>query len=224
SVVGVIKKQGKGVLGGGWEFDESVMMPYPFFKQVFREKWSNPKIMIQGREGIALEAFKDELRGRMRNIRRLGPKEEDDFALNAISDFSKAVSGFFGSVTLGGWFIGLLSLIVGAFSIANIMFVTVRERTPIIGLKKAIGAKKSTILAEFLLESAFICLVGGAIGVLLVFGLTFLLTSLFNFPVFISMKILGVAVGICIAIGIGAGIIPASIAAKLDPVVAIRSK
>jgi putative ABC transport system permease protein len=91
-------------------------------------------------------------------------------------------------------------------------------------LKKAIGAKKSTILAEFLLESAFICLVGGAIGVLLVFGLTFLLTSLFNFPVFISMKILGVAVGICIAIGIGAGIIPASIAAKLDPVVAIRSK
>lgn len=224
SVIGVIKKQGKGVLGGGWEFDESVMMPYPFFKQVFREKWSNPKIMIQGREGIALEAFKDELRGRMRNIRRLGPKEEDDFALNAISDFSKAVSGFFGSVTLGGWFIGLLSLIVGAFSIANIMFVTVRERTPIIGLKKAIGAKKSTILAEFLLESAFICLVGGAIGVLLVFGLTFLLTSLFNFPVFISMKILGVAVGICIAIGIGAGIIPASIAAKLDPVVAIRSK
>lgn len=224
TVVGVIKKQGKGVLGGGWEFDDCVIMPYPHFKQVFVEKWSSPKIMVQGKPGVSLDAFKDELKGRMRNIRRLGPRETDDFTLNAVSDFSKAVSGFFSSVSLGGWFIGLLSLIVGAFSIANIMFVTVRERTPIIGLKKAIGAKKSTILAEFLLESAFICLLGGAIGVLLVFGLTFLLSSAFNFPVFISLKILGVAVGICITIGIGAGIIPASIAARLDPVVAIRSK
>lgn len=224
TVVGVIKKQGKGVLGGGWEFDDCVIMPYPHFKQVFVEKWSSPKIMVQGKPGVSLDAFKDELKGRMRNIRRLGPREADDFTLNAVSDFSKAVSGFFSSVSLGGWFIGLLSLIVGAFSIANIMFVTVRERTPIIGLKKAIGAKKSTILAEFLLESAFICLLGGAIGVLLVFGLTFLLSSAFNFPVFISLKILGVAVGICVTIGIGAGIIPASIAARLDPVVAIRSK
>lgn len=223
TIIGVIKKQGKGILGG-WEFDESAILPYPTFKQIFVERYSSPVIMVQGKPGVPLESFKGELKGIMRNVRRLAPKEDDDFALNAISDFSKQVSGFFGSVTLGGWFIGLLSLIVGAFSIANIMFVTVRERTPIIGLKKAIGAKKITILGEFLLESAFICLLGGAIGVLLVFALTFLLTSAFNFPVFISMKILGVAVGICIAIGIGAGIIPASIAAKLDPVVAIRSK
>jgi len=224
TIVGVIKKKGKGVLGGGWNFDEAVITPYPQFRQMFKEKNSNPKIMAQGIPGLADEALKGELRGKMRNIRRLGPMEEDDFSLNAISDFSKAVSGFFSSVSLGGWFIGLLSLIVGAFSIANIMFVTVRERTNIIGLKKAIGAKKRTIMTEFLLESSFICLLGGLIGLILVFALTFLLTKIFEFPVFISPGILGLALSICIGIGILAGIIPASIAARLDPVVAIRSK
>jgi putative ABC transport system permease protein len=180
--------------------------------------------MVQGKPNIDVESMRGELKGEMRNMRRLGPKEEDDFTLNSVSDFSKAVNGFFGNVSIGGWFIGILSLIVGAFSIANIMFVTVRERTPIIGLKKAIGAKKGTILAEFLLESAFICILGGAIGLLLVFGMTFVLTAAFQFPVFISFNILSLALGICIMIGVVAGIIPASIAAKMDPVVAIRSK
>ncbi len=222
-IIGVIKKQGKSLIGG-WAFDECLILTYPFYRLIFEEKWSQPNIMVQGQDNMSVEAMRDELKGTMRNLRRLGPREEDDFSLNSVSDFSKAVSGFFGSVTLGGWFIGLLSLIVGAFSIANIMFVTVRERTPIIGLKKAIGAKKGTILAEFLLESAFICVLGGAIGVLLVFLLTFALTSAFGFPVFISMNILTLAVGICVGIGILAGIIPASMAAKMDPVVAIRSK
>jgi putative ABC transport system permease protein len=222
-VIGVIKKQGKSMIGG-WEFDQCLLLTYPYYRLVFEEKWSNPNIMVQGQDKMSVEAMRDELKGTMRNLRRLGPRQEDDFSLNSVSDFSKAVSGFFGSVSMGGWFIGLLSLIVGAFSIANIMFVTVRERTPIIGLKKAIGAKRSTIMAEFLLESAFICLLGGAIGILLVYILTFFLTKAFEFPVFISMNILGLAGGICIAIGILAGIIPASIAAKMDPVVAIRSK
>jgi putative ABC transport system permease protein len=223
TIIGVIKKQGKGIIGG-WGFDECVMLPYEYFKQIFREKWSSPVIMAQSLPGISDEAFRDELKGKMRNVRRLGPKDVDDFTCNSVQDFSKSVSGFFANVSLGGWFIGLLSLIVGAFSIANIMFVTVRERTSIIGLKKAIGAKRSTIMAEFLLESSFICLLGGLIGLIMVFGLTFLLTSLFEFPVFISFKILSIALSICMAIGILAGIIPASIAARLDPVVAIRSK
>ena len=222
-IIGVIKKQGKSLIGG-WQFDQCLILTYPYYRLLFEEKWSNPNIMVQGQDNMSVEAMRDELKGTMRNLRRLGPRDEDDFSLNSVSDFSKAVSGFFGSVSMGGWFIGLLSLIVVAFSIANIMFVTVRERTPIIGLKKAIGAKKSTILAEFLLESAFICLLGGAIGVLLVFALTFFLTQAFGFPVFISMNILTLAVGICIGIGILAGIIPASMAAKMDPVVAIRSK
>jgi putative ABC transport system permease protein len=222
-IIGVIKKQGQSFVGG-WNFDRCVIVPYRTFQLLFTERYSNPVIMAQARPELDVDAFRDELKGKMRNIRRLGPKETDNFTLNSVSDFSKSVSGFFSSVSLGGWFIGLLSLIVGAFSIANIMFVTVRERTSIIGLKKAIGAKRSTILAEFLLESSFICLLGGLIGLILVFVLTFFLTQAFKFPVYISMKILGLALSICIAIGILAGIIPAFIAARLDPVVAIRSK
>lgn len=223
-IVGVIKKQGKSFIEG-WQFDQSILLSYRFMKQMlFNERFNNPKIIVKGPENMSTDALKDELKGAMRSIHRLGPTEEDDFALNAISDFSKAVSSLFGSVNLGGWMIGLLSLIVGAFGIANIMFVTVRERTPVIGLKKAIGAKKRTILMEFLLESALICIIGGLIGILLVVLMAQLLSAAFNFPVFVSGNILALALGICIAIGVLAGIIPAMIAAKMDPVVAIRSK
>ena len=109
------------------------------------------------------------------------------------------------------------------FGVANIMFVTVRERTSQIGLKKALGAKRSTILTEFLLESAFLCILGGMIGLLLVFILTLVFTSLLGFTLFISADIMALAIGICILVGVIAGIIPASIAARMDPVVAIRS-
>ncbi len=223
-VVGVMKKQGKSFIEG-WQFDQSVLLSYRFMKQMlFDERWNNPKIIVKGPEGMSTDALKDELKGAMRSIRRIGPTEEEDFALNAISDFSKAVSSLFGSVNMGGWMIGILSLIVGAFGIANIMFVTVRERTPIIGLKKAIGAKKRTILMEFLLESAMICIIGGLIGILLVVIMAQVLSSVFNFPIFVSANILLLAIGICVSIGILAGIIPAMIAARMDPVVAIRSK
>jgi putative ABC transport system permease protein len=223
-IVGVIKKQGKSFIEG-WQFDQSILLSYRFMKQMlFNERFNNPKIIVKGPDNMSTDALKDELKGAMRSIHRLGPTEEDDFALNAISDFSKAVSSLFGSVNLGGWMIGLLSLIVGAFGIANIMFVTVRERTPVIGLKKAIGAKKRTILMEFLLESALICIIGGLIGIILVVLMAQLLSAAFNFPVFVSGNILALALGICIGIGVLAGIIPAMIAAKMDPVVAIRSK
>jgi putative ABC transport system permease protein len=193
-------------------------------QMLFNERFNNPKIIVKGPEYMSTDALKDELKGAMRSIHRLGPTQEDDFALNAISDFSKAVSSLFASVNLGGWMIGLLSLIVGAFGIANIMFVTVRERTPIIGLKKAIGAKKRTILMEFLLESALICIIGGIIGIALVVIMAQVLTSVFDFNIYVSFNILTLAIGICVSIGVLAGIIPAMIAAKMDPVVAIRSK
>src|SRR5438128_9893993 len=104
------------------------------------------------------------MEGVMRSIRKLSPKMEDDFSLNDVSGFSDQVSSVFSSINIGGWAIGLLSLVVGAFGIANIMFVTVKERTAMIGLKKAIGAKRSSILMEFLLEAAIICIMGGLIG------------------------------------------------------------
>ena len=223
-IVGVIKKQGKSFVEG-WQFDQSILLSYGFMKQMlFNERFNNPKIIVKGPENMSSDALKDELKGAMRSIRRLAPVEDDDFSLNAISDFSKTASSLFANVNLGGWMIGLLSLIVGAFGIANIMFVTVRERTPIIGLKKAIGAKKRTILMEFLLESAMICVIGGIIGIILVVVMAKLLSTVFDFPVFVSGNILTLAISICVSIGILAGIIPAMIAAKMDPVVAIRSK
>lgn len=222
-VVGLIKKQGKSFVGG-WEYDNSILMPVGFMKEIMREKNSNPIIMVQGKETVAMEQLRDELTGAMRSIRKLKPTEEDDFALNDIDAFSSFASEIFGGINMGGWFIAILSLVVGMFGVANIMFVTVRERTSQIGLKKAIGAKRSVILTEFLLESAFLCIMGGLLGLSLVFILTLASKAIFGFTVVIAPNILILAITICIIVGVMAGIIPASIAAKMDPVVAIRSK
>ena len=113
---------------------------------------------------------------------------------------------------------------MGMFGVANIMFVTVRERTSQIGLKKAIGAKRTTILTEFLLESAFLCVIGGVIGMIAVFALTLIISRMLSFPVTIPLNIILLAVSICLFTGVAAGIIPAFVAARMDPVVAIRSK
>ncbi len=221
-VVGVIKKQGKQMLGG-WEFDQSVVMPYRFARNIMDEKKADPLIMVQGQDNINSKALQDDLRGTMRSIHKLSPMQDDDFALNDLNDISEVMSQAFVSVNIGGWAIAALSLIVGMFGVANIMFVSVKERTSQIGLKKAIGAKNGVILTEFLLESAFLCIIGGLIGILLVFGGTRLVTYLFEFPIFISTSLLVIGIVICIVVGLAAGIIPAYRASRLDPVVAIRS-
>ena len=185
---------------------------------------ADPLILVKGKENITSKVLQDDLRGIMRSIHKLSPTQDDDFALNDVNDFSDMMSQAFVSVNIGGWAIAALSLIVGMFGVANIMFVTVKERTPQIGLKKAIGAKSGVILTEFLAESAFLCIIGGIIGILLVFGLTKLVSSVFDFPIFISTPLLLLAVFICIVVGLLAGIIPAYQASRMDPVVAIRSK
>lgn len=222
NVVGLIKKQGQSIIDM-WGFDNSILMTSNFLKSMTREENSNPVIIVKARDNVSIEQLKDDLTGAMRSIRKLKPTEEDNYSLNDIEPLREATEGLFSGINKGGWAIAALSLIVGMFGVANIMFVTVRERTGQIGIKKAIGAKRSTILLEFLLESAFLCILGGAIGLLLVFILTLIFSSLFDFPIFISVGIMGLAVSICIIIGILAGIIPASIAARMDPVVAIRS-
>ncbi|OQY92038.1 MAG: hypothetical protein B6D37_15515 [Sphingobacteriales bacterium UTBCD1] len=222
-VVGVFKKQGKSMIGG-WGFDESVVLPYKFARSIMDERRADPLIMIQGQDNLTSKALKDDLTGVVRAIHKLSPTQEDDFTLNDINDFSSAISSAFVSLNIGGWAIAALSLIVGMFGVANIMFVTVRERTGQIGLKKAVGAKKRIILSEFLIESAFLCIIGGLIGLLLVFILTQALTHILDFPVYISSSNMAMAISICIVVGIVAGFIPASQAAKMDPVVAIRSR
>ncbi|WEK34127.1 MAG: ABC transporter permease [Candidatus Pseudobacter hemicellulosilyticus] len=222
-VVGLIKKQGKSILSA-WEYDNSILMPMSFLQTMVRADNSGPVIMVQGKETVPIEQLKDELAGAMRSIRKLKPTQENNFSLNDIDAFSNMMSDLFSGVNKGGWAIAGLSLVVGMFGVANIMFVTVRERTSQIGLKKAIGAKRITILTEFLLESAFLCIMGGLLGLIAVFLLTLLSTAVFGFTMFIAPSILILAVSICLVVGVIAGIIPASIAARMDPVVAIRSK
>lgn len=222
-VVGVIKKQGQSFIGG-FNYDDCMIVPYRYFASIYSPETSSPNIIVQGKPKIASSALQDELNGVMRQLRKLSPTQEDNFTCNDVAMFSEQVNGFFGQVTAGGWAIAGLSLIVGAFGVANIMFVTVRERTSQIGLKKAIGAKRSTILTEFLLESAFLCVLGGLIGLTLVWLLSLVLSSVLPFPIYIAPNIVLLGLSICIGLGVLAGIIPASIAAKLDPVVAIRTK
>lgn len=221
-VIGVIKKQGKQMIGG-WNFDENVLLPYQFARTIIDERRAEPLLMIQGHEGVSPQALKEELTRSVRTIRKLKPLKEDDFTLNDVNDFNPAINDAFSKLNLGGWAIAGLSLIVGMFGVANIMFVSVRERTSQIGLKKAVGAKRRVILAEFLLESAFLCIIGGFIGLTLVFLMSEALTSLFKFPVFISLDNVVLAIVICIIVGVLAGFIPARQAARMDPVVAIRS-
>jgi len=220
-VIGVMKKRGSQLIGG-WGFDECVLMPYKSARTIMDETKADPLIMVQGKEGINSKVLQDELKGTMRAVRRLSPQEEDNFSLNDVNDFTEVMSKAFVSINLGGWIIGGLSFIVGIFGVANIMFVTVAERRSQIGLKKALGAKRRMILTEFLLESAFLCIVGGFIGLALVYALTKMATAAFSFPIFLSPGIIAVAIFICIAAGIAAGIIPAAQAAKLHPAVAIR--
>lgn len=221
-VIGVIKKQGKQMIGG-WDFDQSMLIPYRFARTMMNELKADPLIIVQGNDNVTSKALKDELAGTMRAIHKLPPTREDDFTLNDINDFSDTISSLFSGINLGGWAIAALSLIVGMFGVANIMFVSVRERTSQIGLKKAVGATRRTILAEFLLESAFLCIIGGLIGLTLVFLLTQVLSKFLAFPVFVSTGYMGLAILICIVVGILAGFIPALQAAKMDPVTAIRS-
>ena len=222
TIVGVIKKEGKNLIG--WDYDNCIMLPYKFCKQLFQEENTHPFLIAKGKDGVTPTALMDELKGIMRQIRRLSPRQEDNFSLNSVEAFSKAITGFFTTVNIVGAIIGGISLVVGLFGIANIMFVTVRERTSVIGLKKAIGAKKSSILFEFLMEATVLCILGGAIGLFFVYILTLILSGPLHFPVYISLPMLFTTIIICISVGILAGIIPASQAAKMDPVTAIRSK
>ncbi|MEJ7627224.1 MAG: ABC transporter permease [Ferruginibacter sp.] len=221
SIVGVIKKEGKNFIG--WDYDNCIMLTYKFSKQVFDERNGNPILIAKGKEGVTTDALSDELKGIMRQVRRLSPRQEDNFSLNSVEAFSKAITGFFSVLNVVGGIIGGISLIVGLFGIANIMFVTVKERTSIIGLKKAIGAKKSSILFEFLLEAITLCLMGGAIGLFFVYIGTLISSHLLKFPIYISLPMLIISVVVCLVVGTLAGIFPASRAAKMDPVVAIRS-
>jgi len=223
-VVGAMKKYGESLVGA-FDYDNSVLVPYSAARQLVDDRniWVEPMIMVQAKPGVSVIELRDELEGTMRAIRQLKPGEEDNFSLNELNMVSGDMDKIFGSINLGGWAIGILALVVGAFGIANIMFVTVKERTNIIGLKKAIGAKRGVILSEFLLESMMLCIIGGLMGMAIVFLLTRLIASSVSFKIYMTSSVIILGIVTSAVTGILAGFIPAFSAAKLDPVVAIRS-
>lgn len=223
-VIGVIEKQGKDLLKP-IPFDQLAMIPYPTsrkFVSTNRFKGRGTSIMIKASEGTSLEDLKTEVAGVLRAQRRLAPKEEDNFSLNNISIIANLISGVFKVVNIAGSAIGLFSLLVGGFGVANIMFVSVKERTSMIGIKKALGAKKIVILLEFLIESIVLCLLGGLIGLSLVWLAAQIATRMFDFTIVLSAADAGLGLSISAIIGIISGVFPAWQAANMDPVVAMR--
>lgn len=222
-VIGVLKKKGESMIGG-IGYDNAIILPYRFARTIVDERrYADPYILVKAKSTVSIDQLKDELRGVMRAAHRLKPSEEDDFALNEISSANENLNSLFAAINGGGILIAGFALIVGAFGIANIMFVTVKERTNIIGLKKAIGARRAIILMEFLLEAVCLCLFGGLLGLLLVYLLTVIINMSGSFEMILSPGSAVFGISVSAIVGLLAGFIPAWVASKLDPVVAIRS-
>lgn len=222
-VIGVFKKQGESLLGNST--DTQILVPVNFIRNHvdIRSENLDPYIAVKAKDGISNDQMKDELRGMMRGLRQLAPETEDDFALNETKVISQGFDGLFSVVGLAGWIIGGFSILVGGFGIANIMFVSVKERTSLIGIQKSLGAKNYFILMQFLFESVFLSLIGGLMGLLLIWLLTLAIGDSVGMDIFLSQSNVILGVTISFLIGIISGFVPAYSASQLDPVEAIRS-
>ncbi|MBI1315829.1 FtsX-like permease family protein [bacterium] len=220
-VIGVFEKVGQSMVGGNQ--DELFLVPANALRKLVNaETTEGNMIMAMARPDVEMDAFRENLRGAMRSVRRLKPRTEDDFSLNEISIISGQLDQIFSMLTITGTVIGMFSLLVGGFGIANIMFVSVRERTNQIGIQKALGAKRRFILSQFIAEAILLCMLGGAIGIGLV-GIGVLLANAFtDFSFILSWKNMAQGFGISAAIGLISGLVPALMAARMDPVEAIR--
>ncbi|NJK85382.1 MAG: FtsX-like permease family protein [Bacteroidales bacterium] len=224
TIVGTFAKEGKSAVGGG-SLDKTIMVPIGFYAKIvnLREEQSNPMIWVKAAEGIPVGELKEEVRIGMRIIRRLKPKAEDNFALNQTSMFKAGIAQIFGVINIAGWIIGGFSILVGGFGIANIMFVSVKERTNIIGIQKALGAKRRYILYEVLYESGILSLMGGIIGLLLTFGGTVIVKNVSEFNIYLTNSNIITGLLISCVVGLIAGLAPAISASRLNPVEAIAS-
>ena len=223
NVIGVFQKQGEDMFG--MSADKQVLVPINFMRTIvdIKNEQVGPMIMVKAKGNTTADELIDELRGIMRTVRKLKPLEDDDFALNQTSLISKGLDQLFGVIDMAGIIIGGFSILVGGFGIANIMFVSVKEQTKLIGIQKALGAKSSFIMVQFLSEAIMLSLLGGVIGLLLIWLGTTMVSQAFDMQFALTMDNISLGVGISVTIGIISGFMPAYNAARMDPVVAISS-
>ena len=223
TIIGVFTKEGKDILG--ITSDNEILLPLNFAKNVIdieNERY-NPQIVVRGQDNLSDVEVESEVRGIMRSIHSIRPGAEDDFSLNKSTILTNQLDQLFGIVNIAGAIIGGFSILVGGFGIANIMFVSVKERTNIIGIQKSLGAKNYFIMLQFLIEAVTLCLMGGFIGLLLVFLGTLGVKAASGIEVVLDLGNIIFGVGISVAIGMISGIVPAWFASRLDPVEAIRT-
>ena len=221
-VIGVFKKEGKGGISDN-VMDEMTLVPLNYGKTFInmRNKFLDAVIMVKARGGVQIEELSDETVMILRAARRLQPDEVSNFSINKASLLSQGFDSVFAGIKIGGWVIGGFAILVGGFGIANIMFVSVRERTNIIGIQKALGAKRFFILQQFLVESVLLSVIGGLLGVLMIFIGTLTINYLYDLNIYLTVANIVLAIFISGIIGIVAGYAPAYAAAKMNPVEAI---
>ena len=223
TVIGILKKKGAGLFGDS--DDTSAFIPVNFVRRLYGDNNTmlTNVIIIKPQKGIDMEAYKGELTQKLRNFRGMKAGEIDNFFINVFSGFTDLLDGIISKMNLMGWVIAGFSLLVGGFGIANIMFVSVKERTNLIGIQKSLGAKNKFILFQFLFEAVILCVIGGTIGLIFVWIISIVMTNVLEFEFILGYKNVFLGTGLAALIGLISGILPAISASKLDPVEAIRS-
>ena len=223
TVIGVLKKQGAALLENNR--DVSAFIPVNFVRQLYGDnnKTSINVIIFKPQKGVDMDAYKAEISQKLRSFRGLKSGTIDNFFINVFSGFTDLIDGIISQMNVVGWIISGFSLLVGGFGIANIMFVSVKERTNLIGIQKSLGAKNKFILFQFLFEAIILSVIGGIIGLLLVWAIALVLTKVLDFEFVLSMANIFLGTGLAAVIGLISGILPAITASKLDPVEAIRT-
>ena len=221
-IIGVLAQEGSSLVGDG--FDKVAFIPVTFGRQLVNFRSVKTSILVRARGGVDLETLKGEVIAAYRPLRRLHPRDESDFAVNEVEMLTAFIDVLFGQVEYGVWFIGVFAILIGCFSVTNIMFVSVKERTPLIGVQKALGAKRSFVLAQFLTEAVALCIIGALLALLavglLVVGVN-ATSDGFSLVFGVDRFLLGL--GIAVVSGVVAGLAPAMQAARMDPVEAMRA-
>lgn len=220
-VIGLMQKSGDNIFGNS--NDKSAFIPINFARNVIDLRGVGSSIVIRAKNGVSNDELKDEITGVMRSIRKLKPAAEDNFAINEMDIINRGFDQLFGVIAIVGWIIGGFSLLVGGFGIANIMFVSVKERTSQIGIQKSLGAKNYFVLLQFLIEAVFLSVMGGIVGLLIVFSIALIISNTTSFEMLLSFKNVMLGLVVSAFIGLVSGFIPAWSASRLDPVEAMRS-